>query len=300
MDKTKKFLVFALIITGFILGLIFIVYKINFNKNGSNLTASINSLGEKMSCNGTSYNTKTKECCEYKNVSPEYFSSIYHIKSDLSIGSSGLDVTELQSFLLSKGFLVMPAGTTLGYFGPVTQTALARYQAANNITLANGKFDQVTRNKIVEDRKSYIYQNYKILDIGQCEIGGGKISSNNSDFRKAGSTIYEWGNLFKYHCPKKFSITLTGEECDELLGNIQGGTLNCENPDNPLMNPPELLPGHIGLSICLDSKDYISQGKCFIPPWTANNPFVFYGNPDVDESGQITGCGFYAGIGGRW
>ncbi len=300
MNKTKKYLIFTLIIAGFILGLIFTVYKINFDEKNSNLTASINNTSKKMSCNGTSYSTAVKECCEYKNVSPEYFSGIYHIKNDLAVRSSGSDVAELQAFLVSKGFLVMPAGTTPGYFGTLTQVALGKYQAANGIAPANGKFDQITQNIIASDRKSYVYSNYKILDIGQCEIDGGKISYNNSDFRKAGSASDEWFDLFKYHCPKKFSITLTGEECEELLGDIQGGSLNCEDADRPTMNPPDLLPGHIGLSICLDVKDYIRAGKCFIPPWTANNPFVFYGNPEVGEGGDVRGCGFYAGIGGRW
>jgi hypothetical protein len=64
---------------------------------------------------------------------------------DLTIGSSGSDVAELQAFLVSKGFLVMPAGTTPGYFGAMTQAALARYQAANGIAPAAGYFGPMTR-----------------------------------------------------------------------------------------------------------------------------------------------------------
>jgi hypothetical protein len=64
---------------------------------------------------------------------------------DLTIGSSGSDVAELQTFLVSKGFLVMPVGVTPGYFGALTQAALARYQAANGIVPPAGYFGPLTR-----------------------------------------------------------------------------------------------------------------------------------------------------------
>jgi hypothetical protein len=67
---------------------------------------------------------------------------------DLTIGSSGSDVAELQAFLVSKGFLVMPAGTTPGYFGTLTQAALARYQAANGIVPPAGYFGPLTRSSV--------------------------------------------------------------------------------------------------------------------------------------------------------
>ncbi len=33
---------------------------------------------------------------------------------DLTVGSTGSDVAELQSFLVSKGFLTMPSGVSMG------------------------------------------------------------------------------------------------------------------------------------------------------------------------------------------
>lgn len=65
---------------------------------------------------------------------------------DLTIGSSGAEVTALQNFLISKGFSI-PAGAT-GYFGTQTQSALAAYQAANGISPAAGYFGPVTRAKV--------------------------------------------------------------------------------------------------------------------------------------------------------
>lgn len=68
------------------------------------------------------------------------------ILSDLTIGRSGADVTQLQTFLISKGFTI-PAGAT-GYFGSQTQQALARFQAAHSISPASGNFGPITRGKI--------------------------------------------------------------------------------------------------------------------------------------------------------
>jgi hypothetical protein len=47
----------------------------------------------------------------------------------LSVGSEGTDVTNLQKFLISKGYL--PADTSpLGYFGPATREAVKKYQCS--------------------------------------------------------------------------------------------------------------------------------------------------------------------------
>jgi peptidoglycan hydrolase-like protein with peptidoglycan-binding domain len=47
--------------------------------------------------------------------------------------------------LVADGKLVMPAGVSMGYFGPLTQSALAAYQAANGIAPAVGYFGPITR-----------------------------------------------------------------------------------------------------------------------------------------------------------
>jgi len=65
---------------------------------------------------------------------------------DLTIGSTGADVTALQNWLISKGFAIA-AGAT-GYFGAQTQAALASYQAANGIAPAAGYFGPITRAKV--------------------------------------------------------------------------------------------------------------------------------------------------------
>ncbi|MBA3789242.1 peptidoglycan-binding protein [Patescibacteria group bacterium] len=61
----------------------------------------------------------------------------------LTIGSTGADVTALQSLLISKGFSI-PAGAT-GYFGVQTRAAVAAYQSAHGISPAVGYFGPITR-----------------------------------------------------------------------------------------------------------------------------------------------------------
>ncbi len=67
---------------------------------------------------------------------------------DLTVGSTGAEVSALQSFLVSKGFLTMPAGVAYGYFGSLTKSALSAYQASVGITPAVGYFGPITRAQI--------------------------------------------------------------------------------------------------------------------------------------------------------
>lgn len=66
--------------------------------------------------------------------------------SDLTVGSTGTQVTALQSFLIQKGYSI-PAGAT-GYFGAQTRAAVAAYQAANGIVPPAGYFGPLTRAKV--------------------------------------------------------------------------------------------------------------------------------------------------------
>ncbi len=62
---------------------------------------------------------------------------------DLFLGSRGSDVTALQTFLIQQGYL--ESGYATGYFGTLTQSALIKFQQANNITPAVGYFGAKTR-----------------------------------------------------------------------------------------------------------------------------------------------------------
>lgn len=69
-------------------------------------------------------------------------------KRDLTIGSSGADVTALQQFLVRHGFLTMPAGSVYGTFGTRTLDAVARMQIYSGISPANGYFGERTRARV--------------------------------------------------------------------------------------------------------------------------------------------------------
>ena len=61
----------------------------------------------------------------------------YKYSQNLTIGSTGPDVIALQQLLINKGFLTSVSAPT-GYFRTGTQSALARFQAANGISPASG------------------------------------------------------------------------------------------------------------------------------------------------------------------
>jgi peptidoglycan hydrolase-like protein with peptidoglycan-binding domain len=72
----------------------------------------------------------------------------YNFQNDLTMGSTGNDVVELQKFLLASGFSI-PAltsgGAAYGYFGSQTRAAVAAYQSAHGITPPVGYFGPKTR-----------------------------------------------------------------------------------------------------------------------------------------------------------
>ncbi len=64
--------------------------------------------------------------------------------ADLTIGSHGAGVEMLQTMLIEKGFLNIPAGVSKGYFGPLTKEALKKYQASLGVK-ATGYYGPLTR-----------------------------------------------------------------------------------------------------------------------------------------------------------
>jgi trimeric autotransporter adhesin len=70
-------------------------------------------------------------------------SASYNFTRDLTVGSTGADVTSLQNLLISKGYLKIAAATA--YFGSLSQRALASFQAANGISPAAGYFGPKSR-----------------------------------------------------------------------------------------------------------------------------------------------------------
>jgi len=70
--------------------------------------------------------------------------SAYTFTRNLTVGSTGADVTELQTGLKARGFLMV---NPTGYFGNLTKAAVAAFQTANGVTPAAGYFGPLTQAK---------------------------------------------------------------------------------------------------------------------------------------------------------
>jgi peptidoglycan hydrolase-like protein with peptidoglycan-binding domain len=70
---------------------------------------------------------------------------------NLTVGSTGADVSELQAFLNAKVGAGLPV---TGYFGNLTKAALAKYQASVGISPAAGYFGPITMEKVKGDTSS--------------------------------------------------------------------------------------------------------------------------------------------------
>ncbi|MCK4805935.1 MAG: peptidoglycan-binding protein, partial [Candidatus Pacebacteria bacterium] len=67
--------------------------------------------------------------------------------SDLYFGMNGNQVSCLQQHLKSLGPEIYPEGLVTGYFGPLTQAAVKRYQASQSI-ITTGYFGPLTRTAV--------------------------------------------------------------------------------------------------------------------------------------------------------
>ena len=67
------------------------------------------------------------------------------VGQDLTLGSTGQGVVVLQGLLSEMGYLSVPANIPLGYYGTMTRTALAKYQAAQSVLPAVGYFGPVSK-----------------------------------------------------------------------------------------------------------------------------------------------------------
>jgi hypothetical protein len=75
-------------------------------------------------------------------------SSGYAFNTNLTVGSTGADVTALQQVLVNGGYLSMPSGTAYGYFGSLTKAAVIKFQLAKGISPAAGYVGPITRSSL--------------------------------------------------------------------------------------------------------------------------------------------------------
>ncbi len=177
--KKKPHLVFGSLFAVFCLSLF--VYISNFSNldfynSSSNVISSAPfvvgdlTYTKRSVCGGKKYDPQTHQCC----TNCSNFAAVDTFTRDLTVGSSGPDVAELQTFLVSKGFLIMPIGVAPGIFGKVTGSAVAEYQIANKIIELKGRgyFGPETRkfvNHILNNNRCRA-TSYKISVLGKCPI----------------------------------------------------------------------------------------------------------------------------------
>jgi len=70
------------------------------------------------------------------------------LTKNLTVGSSGTEVTALQNFLIAKGYLISTTAVSTGYFGMGTRDALAKYQTSKGLSPADGYLGAMTREVI--------------------------------------------------------------------------------------------------------------------------------------------------------
>lgn len=80
---------------------------------------------------------------------PQVPGAAYNFTRNLTIGSQGADVRALQDYLTTTGHFTYSGGSS-GYFGLVTQAAVAAWQKANNISPAVGYFGPKSNSKYKE------------------------------------------------------------------------------------------------------------------------------------------------------
>ncbi len=72
---------------------------------------------------------------------------------DLKYGDSGPEVSKLQEYLVCKGYLVIPPGTSYGFYGPLTKNAVFQLQLKYGI-LGNNGFNFGPRTRLVINSQS--------------------------------------------------------------------------------------------------------------------------------------------------
>jgi hypothetical protein len=65
--------------------------------------------------------------------------------NNLTLGSTGQGVVVLQGLMSEMGYLQVPAGVALGYYGALTQAAVGRYQLNRAVAPSAGHFGPLSK-----------------------------------------------------------------------------------------------------------------------------------------------------------
>jgi len=137
---------------------------------------------------------------------------------NLTLGSTGADVVAIQTYLEGKGTLVIPTGVSKGYFGPLTRSALASYQASVGIAPAVGYFGPITMGRVTADCATS--NNGGNTNNGggnmNSDLNGGEASLTDYDRRSA----YTNEDLEEGETAKVFEAEFEVEDADAKIERI--------------------------------------------------------------------------------
>lgn len=129
--------------------------------------------------------------------------------TNLTIGNTGPQVIELQTWLENNGFLMMPTGVIKGYFGSITRSALAKYQLSQKINPAVGYFGPITRERINAS---------KTVVSNECIVNQTAKFSAAKEYVK-GNLLISFKNDLSIEAAKNIITSLGYSYTDELLNS---------------------------------------------------------------------------------
>jgi hypothetical protein len=172
---------------------------------------------------------------------------------DLTVGSTGSDVTALQNWLASKGYF---SGTATGYYGPVTKAAVAAYQAANGITPAAGYFGPVTRAKV-----NGMAGSTTTTTTSTSSLMGGEASLEDFDLTSGDDSDVEEGGEGKV-LRARFDVEDADARIERVDFHVQGATGEETDPWQVFEKATLWIDGKEVASESVDSKtDWSEEGN---------------------------------------
>ncbi len=130
----------------------------------SNSASYFSSQGSQSLVTGGPMQCRGAACINVSLICP--LSLIY--TREAKVGDTGIDVVALQKYLEAQRFLIIPEGSTYGYYGDKTAAALSLYQAASGIKVT-GRLDLATRtslnNRVFNDKYCFQYALHNALQF---------------------------------------------------------------------------------------------------------------------------------------
>lgn len=187
-------------------------------------------------------------------------SACYNFTTDLTLGSNSEAVRALQVYLNNKGYLVATAGVgskgnESTYFGGLTRTALAKYQAAMNISPAAGYFGPMTRAKVNADCSTTNPGTNPGSGSSSTVLTGGEADLNTFDLRSEESTGNEGESDVEF-ATAKFDVDDADVRIERVQLDVDGSSTTIEDQPWKFFDSVTVWSGSTKLvSMDTDSRD---------------------------------------------